>query len=508
MKTPIIRTAAIRVLGNFRKIGGLSVIGELLGLCKDPEWFVRNTAVSIIAGEIEAIKSEGDTKSVLSLLYILQLPDEEVHKKSVEALIEIGKEDVDILINSLSSHSPQVKAGLVRVLGELKCVSARDDIIRLSCDENVTVREEVVIALGKIGGKEVITTLLKLTGDYHPGVREKSACALAVMGETVVEALIADLKHTNNKYKKKVIIEALGKIKSDKALMPLIDCLQDRHNLVRITAINTLSDMGSSDSIEYLTDVLCINPIDLKDLMDMAVNSSVIRLKVRAIRALAELKDDRAIPVFTSMLIGNKSLLLEKEILLALKKVRLAVWAKIGALQVLGRIKAMSALPVIKLHLHDSNENIVCQALEAIKSMKAFDAIEDVIALANHIEPVIRRKVISVLGTIGTGNTDVTDVVIERLKDEDRDIRKEAARVLGKLNDKKAIAPLEELVKTCDFWSVRRNACNALNNLGIDKYCVDDEVVLMETVITCPYGNNGTECPVKHVVPRCIYKKD
>ncbi len=504
---PNIRTAAIRALGNFRKIGGLSVIGELIGLCQDPEWFVRNTAVSIINSEIDIIKSEGDSQSVMSLLYILQLPDEEIHKKAVEALIETGKEEVDILIGSLSSHSHQIRAGIVRVLGEMKCTSARDELIRLACDENISVREEVVRALGKIGGQEIITPLLKLIGDVNPGVREKSVAAIAAQGESVVEALVVALKHTNNKYKKKAIIEAIGKIKSDKAVMALIDCLQDSHNLVRITAINTLSGMSSQSSIQNLMEVLCINPIDIRELMNMAVSGNVIRLKIRAIRALAELKDSRAIPPLTAMFSRKESELLEKEILQALKKIKLAVWAKIGALQVLGRIKAVEALPVIRLHLNDADKNVICQALEAIKSMNATDAIQDVMALAGHREPLIRNKVLSVLGTIGAGNSAVTDIVIERLKDENMDIRKEAARVLGKLNDKKAIAPLEELINTCDFWSVRRNVCNALYNLGVTDYSVDEEVVLTEMVIKCPYGDDADKCPVKYVIPRCIYKK-
>jgi len=504
---PNIRTAAIRALGNFRKIGGLYVIGELIGLCQDPEWFVRNTAVNIINNEIDVIKSEGDFQSVLSLLYILQLPDEEIHKKAVEALIETGKEEVDILISSLSSHSTQIKAGIVRVLGELKCTSAKEELIRLSCDEDISVREEVVRALGKIGGHEVITPLLKLMGDVNAVVREKSVAAMSTQGDSVVEALIAALKHTNNKYKKKAIIEAIGKLKSEKALMALIDCLQDSHNLVRITAINTLSEMSSPSSVQDLIEVLCINPIDIKELINMAVSGNVIRLKIRAIRALAELKDSRALPALTDMFARRESELLEKEILLALKKIKLAVWAKIGALQVLGRIKAVEALPVIRLHLNDADKNVIYQALEAIKSMKASDAIEDVMALAGHREPLIRNKVLSVLGTIGAGNSAVTDIVIERLKDENREIRKEAARVLGKLDDKKATAPLEELIKTCDFWSVRRNACNALYNLGITEYSVDEEVALTEMVITCPYGDDADKCPVKYVVPRCVYKK-
>ncbi|MEQ8186420.1 MAG: HEAT repeat domain-containing protein [Candidatus Eremiobacterota bacterium] len=504
---PNIRTAAIRALGNFRKIGGLYVIGELIGLCQDPEWFVRNTAVNIINNEIDVIKSEGDFQSVLSLLYILQLPDEEIHKKAVEALIETGKEEVDILISSLSSHSTQIKAGIVRVLGELKCTSAKEELIRLSCDEDISVREEVVRALGKIGGHEVITPLLKLMGDVNAVVREKAVAAMAAQGESVVEALIEALKHTNNKYKKKAIIEAIGKLKSEKALMALIDCLQDSHNLVRITAVNTLSEMSSLSSVQDLVEVLCINPIDIKELINMAVSGDVIRLKIRAIRALAELKDSRALPALTDMFARRESELLEKEILLALKKIKLAVWAKIGALQVLGRIKAVEALPVIRLHLNDADKNVICQALEAIKSMKASDAIEDVMALAGHREPLIRNKVLSVLGTIGAGNSAVTDIVIERLKDENREIRKEAARVLGKLNDKKATSPLEELIKTCDFWSVRRNACNALYNLGITEYSVDEEVALTEMVITCPYGDDADKCPVKYVVPRCVYKK-
>ncbi len=504
---PNIRTAAIRGLGNFRKIGGLSVIGELLGLCQDPEWFVRNTSVSIINSEIDIIKSEKDIQSVMSLLYILQLPDEEIHKKAVEALIETGKEEVDILINSLSSHSPRIKAGIIRVLGELKCTIARDELIRLSCDEHVSVREEVVRALGKIGGSEVITPLLKLMGDVNPCVREKSVDAIAAQGESVVESLVSALKHTKNKYKKKAIIEAIGKIKSDKALMALIDCLQDSYNLVRITAINTLSGMSSQSFVQDLIEVLCINPLDIRELMNIAVSSKVIRLKIRAIRSLAELKDSRAIPALTAMFTRKESDLLEKEILLALKKIKLAVWAKIGALQVLGRIKAVEALPVIMLHLNDADKNVICEALEAIKSMKATDAIQDVMALADNREDLIRKKVLSVLGTTGTGNSAVTDIVVERLKDENREIRKEAARVLGKLNDKKAIVPLEKLIKTCDFWSVRRNVCNALYNLGVTKYSVDEEVALTETIITCPYGDDADKCPVKYVLPRCIYNK-
>ncbi|OQA17993.1 MAG: putative lyase [bacterium ADurb.Bin363] len=502
-----IRTATIRALGNFRKVGGLPVIGKLLELSRDPEWFVRNTAISIINSEVDAIKAEGDIKSVFSLLYILQLPDKEVRKKAVESLIEIGRDYVDILIDSIAYQSPSLKAGITRVLGEFKCHDALPVLIRLSDDENDTVREEIARALGNIGGNETVLPLLNLLGDIHPGVRQNAVTAIVNQGEDVVESLIAELRHTSNKYKKKAIIEALGKIKSDNAIMPLIDCLQDIHHLVRLTTINSLVELNSPKSIQHLMDVLCVNPIDIKVLMDIALNNSDLRLRIRAIRAMGELKDTRAIPELTQILINADSEFLEREIMNALIKIKGVVWAKICALQVLGRLKIREALPFILLHLSDTDENIIYQALDAIKIMKASEAIKEVMALAEHSESMIRNKVVSVLGTIGIGNPEVTDIVLARLKDPDRHIRKEAARVLGKLGDKKAIPFLEEIIRTCDFWSVRRNACNALNNLGVDKYSVENEVVLKETTITCPYKDDSEQCPVKYVVSHCVINK-
>lgn len=503
-----IRTATVRSLGNFRKIGGLNVISKLMELCNDPEWSVRHTAMSIIIREIETIKADGDTNSILSLLYILQLRDPEIHKKITSTLIEIGKESYDILLDALLSKSSYIKSGVVYVLGELKCLQARDRLIELINDDDFMVRREVAKALGQIGGPEVVTPLLKLLGDVNPDVRENAVKSIIGYGETVVDSLITELKLAGSKYRKKAIIEALGKIKSDKAVMPLIDALQDYHHLVRLASINALAEIGSEEVRKQLIDLISINKFEIEPLVDVALNSDSIRFRVRAIRALRELKYGKVSGALMSILINSSTDIVGKEALKALSYIKLAMWARICALQVLARLKASEAIPEIIKNLDDGEDDIVYQALDTIKLMKATEATEKVIALSRHGDPLIRGKAVLVLGTIGVGNPEVTDAVIERLKDEDREIRKRAARILGKLNDKKAVEPLKALIHTCDFWSVRRNACYALSNLTVDEYSVEEEQISRESVIVCPYKANADECPYRHVDVYCIYKKE
>ena len=514
-----IRIAVVRALGNFRKVGGISVIGELLRLCNDAEWLVRNTAISVVASEIESIKSEEDPQSaILQLLSILQLPDKYVHNKVVKTLIEVGKEDTATLIKSLASRSIHVRSGVSHVLGELKCREAVEPLITLIDDENKTVRIEVTEALGKIGGEEVVIPLLKLISDMDLEVRTKAIKSISLQGESVVESLVAELRHTNNKFKKKAIIKALGLIKSEKSILPLIDCLQDSYNAVRKAAVNSLVAIGSKHCIKHLTEVLCKNPVDIKELLDMASNNKSIRLQVRAIRALGDLKEAMAMEQlskqFYNLHFSNDAEkrektahdnILLKELIEALDKIKYAVWARRSALEALGKIKDMDALPAIIRSLSDTDVDVRYQALGAIENLKASEALKEVLALKDHPASFIRNKVVSVLGNIGTGNSEAVNAVLERLNDEERYVRSAAATALGKLGDKRAIEPLTELIHRQDFWSVRRDACFALNNLGVCVYSVE-KLTFKEGMNVCPYRNDQENCPEKHKYEFCIYR--
>ena len=503
-KNSNIQLATVRALTSLRERGGLHVISELIRLGKSPEWFIRNEAINIISREIEAIKNEGDMASIFSLLYILQLPDEEVKKKVIEVLVETGKEKEEILIKSLSSQSPQVIGGVIRVLGELKSAEAKEHLKELSSAVESNVRTEVARALGKIGGADTWPTLIKLLGDIHSDVREEAVKSVAGQGEPIVSSLIEELHHTKNKDRKKSIIEVLGEIKSEKAVIPVIDCLQDNFQFIRMASVNTLVKLKEHGVVNHLIQVLCINPIDIQPIIDTALNSNVPRLQIRAIRALGELKDTKAIEPLKNMLAKKENEILFDELSESIDKITSAIWAKICALQILGRIKSADAINVILECISEEELDIVYQAMDAIQSLKTLVGLDKIIKLADHPTDFIREKAVIILGTIGAGNSSVTDCVIKKLKDPYRDTRQEAAKTLGRLNDKKAIEPLVEMVHTCDYWSVRRDACVALENLGISKYSVDEDEISRELIMKCPYDSEKDPCKYKVMDKNCI----
>ncbi len=466
-----IRLCAVRALGNYRQIKGLPVITELLRLSRDSEWIVANTALSIIASEIEGIKNEGGQDAILSLIYILQLPDPEVCKKAIEALTEIGRNNLTTLMKSLSSTSNSVRASVVRVLGELRAVEAKGLLIELAEDKSKMVRKEVARSLGKIGGEEIGGPLLKLLGDICEDVRERARQAIVAQGENLLEALIIELSHTRYKCKQKAIVAALGEIASEKAVIPLINCLGSRYHVVRMAAVESLVKLHSPISIKDLQEVLVINPVDLRELINVAKDSTVVRLKIRAIRALGEIKDPGSISHLKELLDTGQNDSVAKEIVRALEKINESIWARVCALRFFGKIRDESSLPEIIKSLTDAEDlDVRYEALNTIAGMKAVMALDEIIKLADHPEAFMRTKFLSVLGIIGSGDERVRNILMEKLKDENGEVRAEAARSLGNSKDKTVIPCLIEAFEKDSFWSVRRHASFSLNKLGAKEY--------------------------------------
>ena len=94
----------------------------------------------------------------------------------------------------------------------------------------------------------------------------------------------------------------------------------------------------------------------------------------------------------------------------------------------------------------------------------------DVIAPLSRIvkgdrDTYIRFETIRLLRSIGVGYPQVLNMALVALKDSNRDVRSQAARLLGNFQDVRSINPL--LRKTADLhWSVRESAEIALINFG------------------------------------------
>jgi HEAT repeat protein len=79
----------------------------------------------------------------------------------------------------------------------------------------------------------------------------------------------------------------------------------------------------------------------------------------------------------------------------------------------------------------------------------------------------VRREAIRVLRTAGLAHPGILELALHGLKDCSREVRVQAARVLGSFQDTKSILPLLKAMAD-SHWSVRESAETALLNFGSD----------------------------------------
>ncbi|MBM4124113.1 MAG: HEAT repeat domain-containing protein [Nitrospira sp.] len=103
------------------------------------------------------------------------------------------------------------------------------------------IRKYAIRALGKIKDERVLDPLIgQLRKDEF---LEDATDALVELGEPAVEKLVAAMKDKDENVRKQAVI-ALGRIKNDKALDPLIEMLQDKDWYIRLTAAAALEKIG------------------------------------------------------------------------------------------------------------------------------------------------------------------------------------------------------------------------------------------------------------------------
>ena len=203
----------------------------------------------------------------------------------IRILGKIGKPAVLSLIGKLESQNKDESELSVRILGDIKDTSAVWPLIKLLTKDNYNVRSSVCESLGKIGDRSAFQDLSLRMGDSIEVVRKSAAVAL-------------------------------GRIKDDKAIPYLIQGLSDKHYSVRMTSANSLVELGEPSEKPLLPlldnstgDALYLTIESLGRLKSKrAVIPLIIRLKDRdwatrafAVEALEQIGDPRGMQAIAAL---------------------------------------------------------------------------------------------------------------------------------------------------------------------------------------------------------------
>ncbi|MBX3249743.1 MAG: HEAT repeat domain-containing protein [Myxococcales bacterium] len=177
----------------------------------------------------------------------------------------------------------RVRASSGRALGRLSVRSAVPDLVAALRDPQVEVRVVAAAALWRLPDPASVPGLIELLNDNDAAARQWGALALGVVRDRRATAPLLRLMNDPEGAVRMDVIRSLGRIGDPAALAPLRTLAQGADKALdeRLEAINSLAALESPDKVNALVALL---------------SESEERVRVRAIRALAQVGDALAVP--------------------------------------------------------------------------------------------------------------------------------------------------------------------------------------------------------------------
>ena len=458
--SPEIRWAAVKALG---RLGSLSIATALLKPLDDPEWVVRNQALLVMSDLIRNIHETLGGEQVKSLIHLLPIADGEVHYLVVDALAHRSTLGFQEITEALQGQSPVVRAGVAEALGQSHDPRAVAPLMQALRDLSGAVRKAAAAGLGRLKDAASVEALIVALGDRDAGVSKAAMKALVSIGRPAVGPLCSALQQSLPKTHRRYVVLALGGIRDTRAILPLLNSLSSTYYVVRQAAISALGSYGE-DAVEGLMSMVETSAIPLDLLLKEVEEQKNKRLRLRAIRALGEIKDAAAIKPLRR--ISRERLPdVTETTQIALSKIGLAAWGRYGAVIALGNIGSRKALPALIRALADSSEHVRREAARALARVPDASEIPHLMAaLERDEDATVRRQAGATLRVLGEQGHDVAGAFRKALVDPSWEVRVEAARALGRIDDEESVSTLIEALEDPSY-TVMTSAEHALANL-------------------------------------------
>lgn len=462
-----LRWATVRTLGLLADPRDIIPLTRLL---QDPDWLVRNETRKVLA---EAVGRLGETAGdgthraeVDTLIHLLFLEHENLRPLVVRALCRHGSQALPALREALRESSPAMLAGVARVLGLLYDRPSLPALVRLAAHPERRLRREVAEALGRLGGPEAARALLRMLAVQQAEVCDAAEQALAGLGREAVAPILELLQHETCARTRARCIRLLGRLRAPEALPLLRRSLRSSYYRERQITIQALAAYGPQVAGELLP-LLKVRLPEIDGLLDQLRGEHSLEGRLRLIRVVGEAGNHAAVPFLKELRDHARSeegFALRRAVNQALFQLGCASWERYCLLAVLGQVAgeehAVELLPSLE---HPS----YYVRHRAVRSLARFATLEVGRALARMAaeDPrfFVRRTALQVLGGLNVDKGLRFRAASAAMADSAPGIRVEAARVLGRLVNARAVPALVRGLLD-KVWSVREACEVALRN--------------------------------------------
>jgi HEAT repeat protein len=141
-----------------------------------------------------------------------------------DTLVALDQRGVPLLEDMMGDNRWFVVRNMVGILGEIRSADAVDHFSRTIAHEDARVRRETVLALGKVGGEEVVPLLVRALGDSEANLRAAAAMMLGLTKHpAAITPLLARLPVETDQEAMLETVRALGRIGDPRAVAALAE---------------------------------------------------------------------------------------------------------------------------------------------------------------------------------------------------------------------------------------------------------------------------------------------
>jgi HEAT repeat protein len=380
---------------------------------------------------------------------------------------------VPAMIEWLSDPDPRVRATAAEVLGDIGGPDATQALTRSLGDADPAVRQRAVKALGKIGlrgNPGVVVALIPRLEDDKSDVRRETVDQLEQLGDRrAVIPLVSRFNDTSRDVVK-AAVRAVGKLGDKSAVPALIRLMGDTDENVRMAAVGSLGQLGAVEAIDALTEQLGSGAMD-----EYRKKAAYALGQIAATPQAGKAGEDAMRVLVENLANAQQSRQAAKEAL------RIAGKAAVPALvlHLTGRIKGDPTTAVSLLaETGDARATAALTAelergrvamplvLKALGATHDPNALVPVLGAVSNKDAAIRLAAMEALRPLLGTDARAGDVLIERLADDDLEVRILAAEYLGNLQVSAATAKLTSLAGPGNPTRLRHAAIDALGEIG------------------------------------------